>query len=154
MDESRSATLTRIFDDSRVDAYLLSCDLAALDALLGVPGIDARDRSGRTVLMRAAGEGNLLVVAHLLGAGADASLIDVQGRTALHYAAVAGADGVAELLCDSGTPLEARDSAGRTALWHAAAHNLPESAIVDVLLTRGANPKARDERGICPDDLM
>ncbi|MGP6172889.1 ankyrin repeat domain-containing protein [Corynebacterium sp. A21] len=149
-----SRELIRYFDESRIDTIFLSCDLAALDAFLAGPGINARDRHDRTVLMHAAAEGNLLVLAHLLTAGANPSLIDARGRTALHYAAIAGNDAGAELLLAAGTPVDAVDEAQRTALWQAAAQNLPDSAIVEVLLQAGSNPRLRDAQGVCAADLL
>ncbi|QGU07722.1 Ankyrin repeat protein [Corynebacterium occultum] len=149
-----SHELIRYFDESRIDALLLHRDLDALDAFLLGPGIDARDRSGHTVLMRAAAEFNLLVLAHLLSGGADPSLVDDRARTALHHAAIVGNDAAAELLVDAGAPVDATDQELRTPLWHAASQHLPDSAIVDVLLRAGADPRKRDIHGVCPEDMI
>ncbi|MGD7000966.1 ankyrin repeat domain-containing protein [Corynebacterium halotolerans] len=151
---SSSSELIRYFDESRIEPLFLSCDLAALDTYLAGPGVDARGRHEETLLMRAADEHNLLVLSHLLSAGADPLLHDAAGRTALHHAALAGNDAAAELLIAAGAEVDARDNDGRTALWHAAALHLPDSAIVDVLLRSGAGGRLRDDRGVSPDDML
>lgn len=133
---------------------MLNGDLDALDAYLAGPGINSRDREDKTVLMRAVIEHNLLVLTHLLSAGADPSLTDAAGRTALHHAAVSGDDAGAELLIAADAPLDVRDRDERTALWYAAAHHLPDSAIVEVLLRAGADTGARDIHGTSPADML
>lgn len=133
---------------------MLSCDTAALDDLLAGPGIDARDTQDRSVLMRAAADHNLLMLAHLLSVGADHSLSDAAGHTALHLAAIAGNDGAAELLIAAGAEIDALDKNRRTPLWHAAANNLADAAIVEVLLQAGAATMVRDFRGVSPEDLL
>lgn len=133
---------------------MLSCDTAALDDFLAGPGIDARDTQDRSALMRAAADHNLLMLAHLLSAGADHALTDATGRTALHLAAVAGNDGAAELLLAAGAEIDALDRDHRTPLWHAAANNLPDAAIVEILLQSGASTRIRDYRGVSPGDLL
>lgn len=52
--------------------------------------LNARDGSGATPLMLAAGRGKKGVVALLLGAGADPALVDPEGRNALAYARRSG----------------------------------------------------------------
>lgn len=133
---------------------MLGGNLDALDSYLSGPGINSRNREDQTILMRAAADHNLLVLAHLLSAGADPTLHDVADRTALHHAAIAGNDAGVELLIDVGAELDARDRDNRTPLWHAAALHLPDSAVVDVLLRAGANPNLRDARGVSPEDML
>lgn len=133
---------------------MLSGDLIALDNYLAGPGVNSRNSHDQTALMCAVTDHNLLVLAHLLSAGADPLLRDVIQRTALHHAAIAGNDAAAELLVAAGAEVDAVDNDGRTPLWHAAALNLPDSAVVDVLLRAGADPKIRDARGVSAEDLL
>lgn len=104
--------------------------------------------------MRAAAECNLPVLAHLMSAGANPSLIDASGRTALHHAAMAGNDAGAEVLLAAGAQVDAVDEAQRTALWFATVQHLPDSAIVEVLLQAGSNPRLRDNQGVCAEDML
>lgn len=141
-------------DGGRFDEIMLTGDLTGISRFLTNAGPDARDDHDRTVLMRAAEAGNLMVVARLLDLGADPTLTDPQGITAVHLAAVSGDDGIVEILIHAGASVDSLDSQHRTPLWHAAANHLPDSAVVEVLLRVGANPRHRDINGVSPDDLM
>ena len=146
--------LIRLVDGGRFDEIMLTGDLTGIGRFLTNTGPNARDNQERTVLMRAAEAGNLMVVARLLDLGADPTLSDPKGTTALHLAAVTGDDGVVELLINAGAPVDPRDCQMRTPLWHAAANNLPDSSVVEIFLRAGANPKLRDNNGVSPDDMM
>lgn len=141
-------------DGGRFDDIMLAGDLTGISRFLGNAGPNARDDRDRTVLMRAAEAGNLMVVARLLDLHADPTLTDPRGTTALHLAAVAGDDGVAEILINAGAPVDPVDCHNRTPLWHATANHLPDSAVVEVLLRAGANQRLRDCNGVSPEDLM
>ncbi|WP_080794501.1 ankyrin repeat domain-containing protein [Corynebacterium pacaense] len=146
--------LINYIDGGRYRDLLLTGDLAQLDSLLAFAGPDARDEEDRTVLMRAAEAGNLLFVARLLDMGADSAITDPTGLTALHYAAIEGDDGIIEILIDAGANLDAPDDRDRTPLWYACAHNLPDSAAVEILLRAGADCHRRDSSGVSPDDML
>ena len=60
--------------------------------------VDVRDAMGRTLLMRAAGAGQVDMVRRLLDAGADPRLVDSGGRTAGDGARRAGRPDIAALL--------------------------------------------------------
>lgn len=141
-------------DGGRFDDIMLTGDLAGMGKFLTNAGPNARDDHDRTVLMRAAEAGNLMVVARLLDLGADPELTDPYGTTALHLAAITGDDGVVEILINAGATVDALDGHMRTPLWHAAAHHFPDSVVVEVLLRAGASPKLRDHNGVSPDDLL
>lgn len=141
-------------DGGRFDEIMLTGDLTGLGKFLDNAGPNARDSSDRTVLMRAAESGNLMVVARLLDLGADPTLTTPDGTTALHTAARSGDDGIVECLIAAGAHVDAVDKNNRTALWHAAAHQLPDSAVVDVLLRAGAQRYMRDINGVSPEDLL
>jgi ankyrin repeat protein len=69
-----------------------------------------------------------------------------QTRTSypLHWAAVIDRTGTAERLIDQGIPVDARDGEGRTPLMVAAAFD--SVSVAKLLLSRGADPLARDAR--------
>lgn len=117
-------------------------------------GVNVRVSGGKTILMLASERDHLLATTSLLCRQADLTAVDDSGKTALHYAALSGADGVAEVLIDAGAPLDCRDAEGRTPLWYAAAKHYPDSAIVDVLLRAGANPRLRDHHGVNANDML
>lgn len=73
-----------------------------------------------TALHLAAGNGQLVMVQHILQAGADIHAVNSHGRTALMLAAEAGHADVVEELTDAGAPVSTADSVGTTALLLAA----------------------------------
>ncbi|ANE05358.1 ankyrin repeat domain-containing protein [Corynebacterium crudilactis] len=146
--------LIRYVDGGRFDEIMLTGDLTGLNSFLTNAGPNARDNHDLTVLMRAAEAGNLMVVARLLDLGAHPQLTNPHGVTALHIAATAGDDGIIECLINAGAKVDAIDADGRTPLWNAAAHHLPDSAVVDVLLRAGASIKLRDNNGVSPEDML
>lgn len=151
---NKDRNLISYVDGGRFDEIMLTGDLAGMGRFLTNTGPDARDDHDRTVLMRAAEAGNLMVVARLLDLGADPDLMDPHGTTALHLAAVTGDDGVVEILINAGAIVDKLDNKDRTPLWYATAHHLPESTVVEVLLRAGANPKLRDHNGVSPEDML
>jgi ankyrin repeat protein len=81
--------------------------------------VDARDRKGRTPLMRAAAAGmGVTTVRMLLALGADVRAADRKGRTALHAAAATGSGAIGELILGGADP-SARDSLGNAPLDYA-----------------------------------
>ena len=93
--------------------------------------LERRDRMGKTMLIRAAGEGRTAAVRLLLDARADVLAEDANGTTALMFAARWGFEDTAALLLARGAALA--NGAGRTALDEAAARG---RAGVVVLLKR------------------
>lgn len=141
-------------DGADLSQAMRAGDLDEVWRALATHGVDMRLPRGRTPLMTAAADDNLLIAAALLEHGAEVDLTDFDGRTALHYAAGSGSDGIIEQLLAAGARLEAPDRDGRTPLWHAASHTLPDSPAVDLLLRAGADRFARDRNGVCPEDLL
>ena len=142
--------------------YAASLGNATTAALLLSHGavVDARDATGRTTLMLAAGEGARGVVQLLLDHGANPAAADNKGRTPLHHAAKGGWRGIAQLLLGTGNiDPGARDGEGRTALHHAARsgsagiirvllrERMGDGASTSTELGRGLDPNARDTRG-------
>jgi ankyrin repeat protein len=100
--------------------------------------LEATDRSGRTPLLVAHGEG----IAALLAAGANPRATDANGNTALHWAATVGAAAVRQL-ADAGLGPDVPNAAGLTPLHFAVAEGANTApAIVELLVGRGANPNA------------
>eukprot|EP00042_Codosiga_hollandica_P051202 m.624717 g.624717 ORF g.624717 m.624717 type:complete len:204 (-) comp58236_c0_seq2:193-804(-) len=67
-------------------------DSEFLDLLLqeNIADLNSRDENGKTPLMKAASERNIVWLQHLLAAGADRSIRDKYGSTVLHHAVKAG----------------------------------------------------------------
>jgi ankyrin repeat protein len=118
-------------------------------------------RSGLTPLASAAFKGNDRIVEQLLSriagpAGradpADPNVVDATGKAAMTYAAARGFAGIVRRLLDAGVDAKFRYGNELTALMWAAGHedgvgvHAAEST-VDLLLSRGAQIDATDDRG-------
>ncbi len=121
-------------------------DLAALRAQLA-HGADksARDQRGSTALMYAAAFGAADAVKALLDAGADVNAPNSFEATALVWGAADEAK--VHLLVEHGADINARTKLGRSPLMVAAACD-GCSEIVRYLLSKGADSKALNERGV------
>jgi len=101
-------------------------------------------------LARAAGDGDVAEVAHLLGAGAEVDAPTTAGRTALDLAVQAGHVGTVRVLLAAGADL--RQWAGEygelTPLCLAAMYG--HTAVVEVLLDAGAPTGAQGRMGSVP----
>ncbi|MGE4635998.1 MAG: ankyrin repeat domain-containing protein [Arenicellales bacterium] len=105
-----------------------------------------------TPLIAAAYNGNFLIVKLLLDAGANIGGVDATGKGALVYAAAKGFSRIVEILLDAGESVDSRYGYSLTALMWASGHTneVPPSdgaKTVDLLLRRGADLIARDDRG-------
>jgi hypothetical protein len=80
-----------------------------------------RNPAGETMLMRAAGEGNVSRVRNLLTRGAEVNDKDNGGRTALMKAVAGGHAAVVRLLLAGGAEVTEKDNEGQTALMQAVA---------------------------------
>ena len=112
-------------------------------------------RSGLTPLMAAAFKGNDRIVETLLAHGADANVRDTTGKTAMVYAAGRGFDDVVRRLLDAGVDANGRAGNALTPLMWAAGHDegvgpAAVERVVDLLLSRGAELNADDNRGRTP----
>lgn len=123
---------------------------SVVEALLAVPGTDvnAENPSGETALMMAALKGRLDWCEQLLARGA---AVNKRGWTPLHYAATGPAPTIVQLLIDKGARIEAPSPNRSTPLMMAAGYGA--EANVDVLLGRGADPRARNDLQLTAADF-
>lgn len=117
--------------------------------------INAKDSSGRTPLMIAAGLGYTEIVDDLLAEGADVHLLDsVLGASALHYAAQGGSVEVAKLLLEQGAHLNLQaPTHGVTPLMNAVWHQHYPMAHY-LLSQERINTKLRSTFGLTARDLV
>jgi uncharacterized protein len=117
--------------------------------------IEARDESGSTPLIEAAGYGRLAIVQALLKRGANIEARDAQsGVTPLLAAAcdcavatMPDTDVVVQLLLERGADIDATDNSGNTALIIASGGGVEKGRIVKLLLQKGANSRVRNKAG-------
>jgi uncharacterized protein len=102
--------------------------------------VDATNPVDETALMMAALKGRLDWVQRLIERGA---AVNRKGWTPLHYAASGPEPKVLALLLDRGALIEAPSPNGTTALMMAARYGDERS--VDLLLARGASPRAHND---------
>ncbi|KLU90796.1 hypothetical protein MAPG_10647 [Magnaporthiopsis poae ATCC 64411] len=111
--------------------------------------INSKDEDGRTLLSRAAENGDAAVVERLLATGkAEVDAKDNDGQTSLHLAAKNGHEAVAKLLADQGADIKAKNRYGWTPL-HLVADNGHE-AVVRLLAKQGADIEAKSDGGWTP----
>jgi ankyrin repeat protein len=107
--------------------------------------VNARDRSGQTVLMMIGEEVTSDLVWDLLNAGAKINLRDHDGDTALLEAATVNNTEALRTLLDAGAKVNLANNNGETPLMKAASEGLVNS--VRILLQAGAEINQRDKRG-------
>jgi ankyrin repeat protein len=90
---------------------------------------NAKDKQGRTALMKAANMGYTGIVRVLLDAGADVNAKNQDLTTALMWAASEGHAAVVELLLDAGADVNAKADKGVTALMAAVAASSLDSHV-------------------------
>ena len=122
----------------------------SLKQLLDHPDIriDLANASGETPLMMAALKGRLDAMRLLLGRGAT---LQRTGWTPLHYAATAPVADAAQLLVERGAVIDAPSPNGTTPLMMASRYGLEATA--RWLLSRGADPRIRNEQGLSAADF-
>jgi ankyrin repeat protein len=125
-----------------LDPQLMSAinagNIKQVRALLDHENIEARDKYGATVLVRAVKAGKADIVDLLLARHADVNVRDLNGDTPTIDAAEAGNTALAEKLISHGANVRAADHSGETALLGAVRSNDVE--LVRKLLDRGARP--------------
>jgi ankyrin repeat protein len=119
-------------------------DLSIVKTHLSREELNAPDGSGRTPLMHAAAFGNVETLRVLLDAGAEVNARNRADATALLWAA--GDPEKARLLIERGADVKMQSKQGRTPLMVAASRP-GNSAVVALLLAKGADPRAQDRLG-------
>ena len=131
--------------DTSSDAFYTAIrnnDLQQLKGLLNTAdALKNRDARGITPLMSAAAAGSMEAMRMLIEKGADVNATNAFGSTALMWSVSDLAK--TRLLLDSGANVNAASKAGRTALLIAAMGGR-SSEIVELLIARGADVKAKD----------
>lgn len=138
------ASRVLMWADSLVEAVHRGDAKEIRSMLAGKPDLGARDADGNTALHWAALKGNAGLVKELLDRGAVAAVTNNFGASPLLYA-VGNIDSVKALL-DKGVSVNVVSKFGTTPLMAAARY--PESsAVVQLLLDRGADAQARNRAG-------
>jgi len=106
-----------------------------------------------TALLQAVGFGDVAVIRALLDAGAPADQTDGDGISALGWAAIIDRTDAAGLLIERGANVNHVDTKGMTPLLYAASIDFGDSAMIDLLLKAGANPKVKTKEGLTAGQL-
>ena len=110
--------------------------------------VDTPNASDETPVMMAALRGNVEWTLRLLDRGAQ---LNRPGWTPLHYAASGPEIKLLTLLLDRGASIEATSPNRTTPLMMAARYGPPDAA--ELLLSRGANARARNDQGLGAADF-
>ena len=105
--------------------------------------IDARDRDGKTPLLRAAYDD---CITALINSGADIHIKDNKNKTILHCACENGQLNIVNILLAHNMNPDERDELGETPLMYAVRYS--HTACVLALLDHGANPDIQDRFGL------
>ena len=139
-----------------LDAAVFRKDFAALEELLKSANVNSRDQDGRTPLMYAilSEHADVRMVEFLIQHGADINVADKQGWTPLHFAARDHKLDLVKILVDNGAAVDPVDVFGNTPLWRCIMSTYPQnSAVVDDLLARGADPDHKNKHDVSPIDV-
>lgn len=116
-----------------------------LDALEKGIGINAKNKKGETVLMKAVCQKRTALIPLLIEKGADINAKDTDGQTALMEASGRGYTDLALLLIEKGADINAQDTNGRTALMKATENR--QQNMIQLLLEKGAKVDIQDNFG-------
>ena len=121
----------------------------------GVGDINSTDRSGATLLMRAAVCNDELIVKKLIEMDADVNIIDDAKYSALHFAAQNGNQEIAAYLIEAGADVNAQDENGNSPLLSAPSRSTPEGvAMTDLLIKNGANVSLENNYGVSYENML
>ncbi|WP_329658927.1 ankyrin repeat domain-containing protein [Sulfuricurvum sp.] len=113
--------------------------------------LEERGFNGNTPLLLSALEGNAMMVARLIEAGADLYAVNGDFNGVLFNACYAGSPDVIRLLIEAGADIDDTNEEGTTALMYAASASRLEC--VRMLLSLGANPNLQNEDGFSALEL-
>ncbi|AZO53820.1 ankyrin repeat domain-containing protein [Mesorhizobium sp. M8A.F.Ca.ET.057.01.1.1] len=112
-----------------------------------------RDRMGRTALINAIIDREMVLAQRLLESGVDQNAIDRAGWSALHFAAQNCDGDLVRMLIRAGVALEPRDANGNSPLWRAVMSYRGGAEAITPLLDAGADPDAANVHGVSPRSL-
>ncbi|TJX51567.1 MAG: ankyrin repeat domain-containing protein [Mesorhizobium sp.] len=112
-----------------------------------------RDRMGRTALINAIIDREMVLAQRLLESGVDPNAIDRAGWSALHFAAQNCDGDLVRMLIRAGVALEPRDANGNSPLWRAVMSYRGGAEAITPLLDAGADPDAANVHGVSPRSL-
>lgn len=84
--------------------------------LIKIINIDKQDNDGKTALIRAAQEGYVEIVKHLIEAGVNLDTKDNYETTALIWAVINGYVEIVKYMVEAGTGINIQDKEGKTAI--------------------------------------
>jgi ankyrin repeat protein len=109
---------------------------------------------GRTILIEAIVKANYDLVKILCENNADINLQDKQGKAAIHYDAMYPNIDIMKLLFNCNPIIDIKDAYGNTPLSNAVFNNRNnEGAVIEFLLSRGADPDNKNNYDISPKKL-
>ena len=121
----------------------------------GVGTINSTDRSGATLLMRAAVAKNINILQEAIEHGADLGAQDRRGMTALHFAASSGNEEAVQALVVAGADVNQQEKNGNTPAHRAFAFRTDaHKNILNFLLINGADFSIKNNAGVALKDLM
>ncbi|GLE08894.1 hypothetical protein PINS_up020362 [Pythium insidiosum] len=128
---------------------------AAQCLLAGGADPNVTDNDGRSAVHHAAANASGIGLAPILKHGCDVNARSNKGWTALQYAVEAKNRRTAEMLLRHAADINAQDpSTGSTALHIAASDGSPDSKMLHLLCSFGANVETRDSNGQTPIELL
>lgn len=110
--------------------------------------LNARQYSGKTLLIIAAESGKVKMIEYLIQNGADTELIADNGKTAMIAAAAKGRINSVKALTMQGALIDGIGSRGSTALHYAASEN--HTVVISFLIDRGADINKVNDSGFSP----
>ena len=111
------------------------------------------DRKRRSALHYAALANDTEGVRELVASGEDPNATDADGFTPLHFAAQEWSLGAAEVLLEHGALVDAVNLAGNTPLFVAVFNSKGRRELIDLLRSRGADPRRSNMAGQTPVGL-
>lgn len=139
---------------SRALGSLYKKDRASFNKTITIlEDLNCQDEDGRSILVYAVLENDILSAKTLISRGANVNLKDNNGWSPLHFAVNEYHLEIAKLLVESGAEINAKDSYGNTVIWRAVFASKGRGEIIDVLLKNGANPDIKNNSGVSARSL-
>ncbi|GBN21247.1 Ankyrin-3 [Araneus ventricosus] len=133
--------------NSTIELAIQFNNLEHVEILLQHPEIDvnAKDYSGCNLLHKAASNGSLEIVKHLVDKNADVNAKDSKGAKPIHYAALRGHQDIVQYFMELGLSINERGGRNWSLLHYAASRN--HSGICKFLMENNLNVNVTDAQG-------